>query len=154
MSGFLSEELAVFPANYAGHLQLALGALLTGLIISIPAGILSARQTYIAGPALATASVIQTIPGIALLALMVPLMGGMIGFWPAFAALSLYSILPMLRNTIVGLGGVDNDVREAALAVGMTARQRLRAALAIIFSRDCRRATGRLSFSAAWFLPR
>lgn len=126
MSGFLSEELAVFPANYAGHLQLALGALLTGLVISIPAGILSARQTYIAGPALATASVIQTIPGIALLALMVPLMGGMIGFWPAFAALSLYSILPMLRNTIVGLGGVDNDVREAALAVGMTARQRLR----------------------------
>ena len=57
---------------------------------------------------------------------MVPLMGGMIGFWPAFAALSLYSILPMLRNTIVGLQGVDADIREAALAVGMTARQRLK----------------------------
>lgn len=126
MSGFLTEELAVFPANYAGHLKLALGALAMGLLVSIPAGILAARQKYVAGPALATASVIQTIPGIALLALMVPLMGGMIGFWPAFVALSLYSILPMLRNTIVGLRGVDEDVREAALAVGMTARQRLR----------------------------
>ncbi|MCZ4299338.1 ABC transporter permease/substrate-binding protein [Henriciella marina] len=126
MSGFLTEELVVFPANYAGHLKLALGALAMGLLVSIPAGILAARQKYVAGPALATASVIQTIPGIALLALMVPLMGGMIGFWPAFVALSLYSILPMLRNTIVGLRGVDEDVREAALAVGMTARQRLR----------------------------
>lgn len=126
MSGFLAEELAAFPANYSGHLQLALGALATGLLVSIPAGILAARQKYVAGPALAAASVIQTIPGIALLALMVPLMGGMIGFWPAFVALSLYSILPMLRNTIVGLRGVDEDVREAALAVGMTARQRLR----------------------------
>lgn len=126
MNGFLAEELAVFPANYAGHLKLALGALLTGLVISIPAGILAARQRHFAGPALATASIVQTIPGIALLALMVPLMGGMIGFWPAFAALSLYSILPMLRNTIVGLRGVGSDVREAALAVGMTARQRLK----------------------------
>jgi osmoprotectant transport system permease protein len=53
-------------------------------------------------------------------------MGGMIGFWPAFAALSLYSILPILRNTIVGLRSVDANVREAALAVGMTANQRLR----------------------------
>ncbi|MCH2456907.1 MAG: ABC transporter permease, partial [Henriciella sp.] len=126
MSGFLAEEFAAFPANYSGHLKLALGALAMGLLVSIPAGILAARQKYVAGPALATASVIQTIPGIALLALMVPLMGGMIGFWPAFVALSLYSILPMLRNTIVGLRGVDEDVREAALAVGMTARQRLR----------------------------
>ncbi|RIJ23345.1 ABC transporter permease subunit [Henriciella barbarensis] len=126
MSGFLAEELAAFPANYSGHLKLALGALAMGLLVSIPAGILAARQKYVAGPALAAASVIQTIPGIALLALMVPLMGGMIGFWPAFVALSLYSILPMLRNTIVGLRGVDKDVREAALAVGMTARQRLR----------------------------
>lgn len=126
MMGGLAEEWAVFPGHYAGHLRLALGALLMGLVVSVPLGILSARRQALAGPALATASVVQTIPGLALLALMVPLMGGMIGFWPAFAALSLYSILPMLRNTIVGLQGVDTDVREAALAVGMTANQRLR----------------------------
>lgn len=126
MSGFLAEEWAVFPGHYSGHLKLALGALLMGLLVSLPLGVLAAPRRQIAGPALATASVVQTIPGIALLALMVPLMGGMIGFWPAFAALSLYSILPILRNTIVGLRGVDADVREAALAVGMTANQRLR----------------------------
>lgn len=126
MGAMFAEEFAVFPGHYAGHLKLALGALLTGLLVSLPVGVLAARREVLAGPALATASVIQTIPGIALLALMVPLMGGMIGFWPAFAALSLYSILPILRNTIVGLRGVDADVREAALAVGMTARQRLR----------------------------
>lgn len=126
MSGLFAEEWAVFPGHYAGHLRLALSALLTGLLVSVPLGILSARREALAGPALATASVVQTIPGLALLALMVPLMGGMIGFWPAFAALALYSILPILRNTIVGLRGVDADVREAALAVGMTAHQRLR----------------------------
>ncbi|MEQ9315803.1 MAG: ABC transporter permease/substrate-binding protein [Henriciella sp.] len=126
MGGIFAEELAVFPGHYAGHLRLALGALMTGLLVSLPVGVLAARRDMLAGPALATASVIQTIPGIALLALMVPLMGGMIGFWPAFAALSLYSILPILRNTIVGLRGVDADVREAAFAVGMTAQQRLR----------------------------
>ncbi|WP_300380334.1 ABC transporter permease/substrate-binding protein [Henriciella sp.] len=126
MSGLFAEEWAVFPGHYAGHLRLALGALLMGLIISVPLGTLVARRQVFAGPALAAASVVQTIPGLALLALMVPLMGGMIGFWPAFTALSLYSILPILRNTIVGLQGVDQDVREAALAVGMTANQRLR----------------------------
>lgn len=126
MTGLFAEEWAVFPGHYSGHLRLALGALAMGLIVSLPLGILSARRQALAGPALATASVVQTIPGLALLALMVPLMGGMIGFWPAFAALSLYSILPILRNTIVGLQGVDSDVREAALAVGMTANQRLR----------------------------
>jgi osmoprotectant transport system permease protein len=126
LSGLFAEEFAVFPGHYAGHLKLALGALLTGLMISLPLGILSAGRKQLAGPALGAASVVQTIPGIALLALMVPLLGGMIGFWPAFAALSLYSILPILRNTIVGLQGVDADVREAALAVGMTANQRLR----------------------------
>ena len=126
MSGLFAEEWAVFPGHYAGHLKLALGALLMGLLVSLPLGVLAAPRKHLAAPALATASVVQTIPGIALLALMVPLMGGMIGFWPAFAALSLYSILPILRNTIVGLRGVDADVREAALAVGMTASQRLR----------------------------
>lgn len=126
MSGLFVEEWTVFPGHYAGHLRLALGALLMGLVISLPLGIVSARRRAFAAPALATASVVQTIPGLALLALMVPLMGGMIGFWPAFAALSLYSILPILRNTIVGLQGVDAAVREAALAVGMTASQRMR----------------------------
>ena len=121
----LSEEWAVFPAYYGGHLKLSFSAILTGLLISVPLGLFAARSKRLAGPSLGVASVIQTIPGIALLALMVPVMGGRIGFWPAYAALALYAVLPVLRNTIVGLQGVDPAVREAALGVGMTKSQRL-----------------------------
>ncbi len=120
-----AEEWAVFPGHYAGHLTLSFAAILTGLLVSVPLGIRTAGAPRLATPALGLASVVQTIPGIALLALMVPVMGGRIGFWPAYAALALYSVLPILRNTIVGLQGVNPDLREAALGVGMTARQRL-----------------------------
>ena len=120
-----AEELAVFPSRYAGHLLLSLSAILTGLAVSIPLGIHAASRPHLSGPALGAASLVQTIPGIALLALMVPVMGGRIGFWPAYAALALYSLLPILRNTIVGLQGVDSALKEAALGVGMTPGQRL-----------------------------
>ncbi|MEO0714489.1 MAG: ABC transporter permease/substrate-binding protein, partial [Pseudomonadota bacterium] len=121
-----SEQWTVFPGHYTGHLVLSFAALLTGLAVSVPAGIFAARSERFAGPVLTFASIIQTIPGLALLALMVPLLGGRIGFWPAYAALALYSILPILRNTITGLRGVDANVREAAFGVGMTELQRLR----------------------------
>ncbi|MEL6662492.1 MAG: ABC transporter permease/substrate-binding protein [Pseudomonadota bacterium] len=120
-----AEELAVFPSRYAGHLTLSLAAIATGLLVSIPLGIRAASSPRLAGPALGAASLVQTIPGIALLALMVPVLGGRIGFWPAYTALALYSILPILRNTIVGLQGIDGRLKEAALGVGMTARQSL-----------------------------
>jgi len=120
-----TEELSVFPGHYTGHLVLSFAALATGLVVSVPLGVLAARNDRLAGPALGFASVVQTIPGLALLALMVPLLGGRIGFWPAYLALALYSVLPILRNTIVGLRGVPADLREAALGVGMTDRQRL-----------------------------
>ncbi len=121
-----ADEWATFPSRYAGHLSLSASAILTGLLVSVPLGVLASRSDRFGGPILGAASVVQTIPGLALLALMVPLLGGRIGFWPAYTALSLYSVLPVLRNTIVGLRGVDADVREAALGVGMTAAQRLR----------------------------
>ncbi len=120
-----TEEWLVFPGHYAGHLSLSFAAIVTGLLVSVPLGIWAAGNRQLAGPALGFASIVQTIPGIALLALMVPVMGGRIGFWPAYVALALYSVLPILRNTIVGLQGVDGDLREAALGVGMTLRQRL-----------------------------
>ncbi len=120
-----TEELSVFPGHYTGHLVLSFAALATGLVVSLPLGIIAARNERLAGPALGLASIVQTIPGLALLALMVPLLGGRIGFWPAYLALALYSVLPILRNTIVGLRGVPAELREAALGVGMTDRQRL-----------------------------
>ena len=113
------------PAYLGGHMRLSVAAILTALIVSLPLGIVAARNPAIARPALGVASVLQTIPALALLALMVPVLGGMIGFLPAFIALTLYGVLPILRNTIVGLQGVDVTVREAARGVGMSPVQSL-----------------------------
>ncbi|WP_375549499.1 ABC transporter permease/substrate-binding protein [Oceanicaulis alexandrii] len=113
------------PAYLGGHMRLSVAAILTALFVSLPLGIVAARNPAIARPALGVASVLQTIPALALLALMVPVLGGMIGFLPAFIALTLYGVLPILRNTIVGLQGVDVTVREAARGVGMSPVQSL-----------------------------
>ncbi len=125
MSPEFHEQLSLLPDYLSGHLLLTVGALLTGIVLSLPLGIAAARSERISRYALGIAGTIQTIPSIALLALMVPLLAGTIGFLPAFIALSLYSVLPILRNTVTGLAGVDRSVIEAARAVGMTDRQRL-----------------------------
>lgn len=125
MSENFAERWAELPSLLSGHVLLSLAAIIMGMLVSVPLGIYAAPRPRLAGSVLNIAGVIQTIPGLALLALMVPLLGGMIGYWPAFLALMLYSILPILRNTIVGLQGVDAGVREAARGLGMTASQRL-----------------------------
>ncbi|MBR9824895.1 MAG: ABC transporter permease subunit [Alphaproteobacteria bacterium] len=121
----LEERLAELPDLLAGHLLLSMAAILVGIGLSLPLGIYAAPRKHFSNTVLNIASVIQTIPGLALLALMVPLLGGTIGYAPAFSALMLYSILPILRNTIVGIQGVDPAVLEAARGLGLTPRQRL-----------------------------
>lgn len=121
----LAEPLAALPNYLGGHLRLSLAAILAGLAISLPLGVFAAHRPAVGGPALGLASTLQTIPSLALLALMVPLLGGTIGFAPAFIALTLYAVLPTLRNTIVGLQGVDPVVLEAAKGAGMTPLQSL-----------------------------
>jgi osmoprotectant transport system permease protein len=96
----------------------------TGILICFPLAVLISRVKGLQWPALTVASVVQTIPGLALLALMVPLLG-QIGFLPAFIALVLYSMLPILHNTLTGILGVDPAVIEAARGIGMTTFQRL-----------------------------
>lgn len=125
MNANLAERFAELPHLLSGHVLLSMSAILVGLAISLPLGIHAAGRPRLAGLVLNAASIIQTIPGLALLALMVPLLGGTIGYAPAFLALMLYSILPILRNTIVGLQGVDPVVREAARGIGMTPGERL-----------------------------
>src|SRR5689334_6511198 len=93
---------------------LSLASLTVGLVASLPLGILASRRPRLAETTLGIAGVIQTVPSLALLVLMVPLLGGAIGFWPAFVALTLYSVLPILANTIVGIRGVDPTLTEAA----------------------------------------
>ncbi|MCB9593347.1 MAG: ABC transporter permease/substrate-binding protein [Sandaracinaceae bacterium] len=117
------------------HLRLSLWALLLGSAISLPLGVYAARRPRLERMVLGAASVIQTIPGLALLAIMVPALAWLgasglpvpsIGPLPAVLGLTLYSLLPILRNTVVGLRGVDPAAKRAALGVGMTTTQSLR----------------------------
>ncbi len=134
----MADELALLPGYAIAHLQLSLMAIGLGVAISVPTGIWVTRNARLEPAVLGAASVLQTIPSLALLALMVPLLAGLagllsglgvelrsIGFLPAVAALTLYSVLPILRNTVTGIAGVDAALIEAARGVGMTDRQRL-----------------------------
>jgi osmoprotectant transport system permease protein len=140
MSDAVRDQLALLPALLTAHLQLALVALLVGTAVSVPAGIWVTRRPRAERLVLGIASILQTIPSLALLAIMVPALAALgrathasfgvtvpsIGFLPALIGLTLYSVLPILRNTVTGIAGVDAAVVEAARAVGMTDRQRLR----------------------------
>ncbi|MCW5837363.1 MAG: ABC transporter permease, partial [Labilithrix sp.] len=125
----MKEQLALLPEYLGAHLRLTLAALLVGIAISLPIGVLVTRRRWLEQPVLGVASVIQTIPSLALLAVMVPLLAAAgvssIGFLPAFLGLVLYSLLPILRNTVTGISGVDPAYIEAARGVGMTERQQL-----------------------------
>jgi osmoprotectant transport system permease protein len=115
-------QFQLLPERLAWHILLSLTALGIGIVLSIPLALLCARVRSLRGIVLAAAGVIQTVPSLALLALMVVLLGT-IGLMPALVALTLYSILPILRNTVTGLANVDPAVVEAAWGVGMTHRQ-------------------------------
>lgn len=121
----LQSQMEFLPARLGGHILLSLAALLIGVLLSIPLGILASRVRWLEKLSLTLASLIQTIPSLALLALMV-FVFQQIGWGPALIALVLYSVLPMLRNTITGIQGVDPAVIEAAQGIGMTDWQTLR----------------------------
>jgi len=126
----VSEQLAHLPEYLSAHVRLTLAALAAGTLLAVPTGVLVRRVRALEAPVLALASVIQTVPALALLAVMVPLLSALglpgIGTLPAFLALVLYSLLPILRNTVTGLQGLDPAVLEAARGLGMTRAQRLR----------------------------
>ncbi|MCP4007758.1 MAG: ABC transporter permease subunit [bacterium] len=136
----MAEQLELLPGYLMAHLELSLVALLIGTSISVPLGIWITRRKSVAQGILGLVGVIQTIPSLALLALMVPalaLLSGFtaselgfeirsIGYLPAVVALTLYSILPVLQTTVAGIDGIDPSLIEAARGVGMTDRQRLR----------------------------
>ncbi|KQS03817.1 ABC transporter permease [Sphingomonas sp. Leaf357] len=135
MSPFL-EAMTRVPELLAAHLLVAGSALILGLVISLPLAVWSARHSNVARVTLGFASLIQTIPSLALLALFYPLLlslstlvgGGIpaLGFLPSLLALTLYALLPILRNGVTGLTGLDPAVIEAADGVGMTPAQKLR----------------------------
>lgn len=120
--------------DYLGsHLLVTIVPLVVGVVIGIPLAVTIVRFRKLQWSVLGVVSVVQTIPGLALLALMVPLLVfsselfgvdlPSFGFLPAVIALSLYSLLPIVRNTVTGLVGIDNTLIETARALGMTKAQ-------------------------------
>ena len=105
------------------HIQLSVISLLIACAIAIPLGIYLSRNKRLSEWSIGVTSVIQTIPSLALLGLMIPLVG--IGTLPSIIALVLYSLLPIVRNTYTGLAEVDSSIKEAARACGMTPMQSL-----------------------------
>ena len=106
------------------HLFLVLVSVGLACLAGIPLGILAAFAPRLRQPVLALTGVLQTVPSLALLAMLIPLLG-MIGTVPALVALFVYALLPIVRNTCTGMLQVPPGLRTAALALGLTARQRL-----------------------------
>jgi osmoprotectant transport system permease protein len=109
------------------HIVLVFIAILVAVMIGVPTGIALTRYRTLRGPILGVANIMQTIPSLALFGFLIPLpfIGG-IGSRTALVALVLYSLLPIIRNTVTGILGVEPSVREAAVAMGMTGSQILR----------------------------
>lgn len=108
------------------HLFLVVTAISIAILIGIPLGILITRKPKLSRPVLGFANTVQTMPSLAIFGFLipVPLIGG-IGARTAIVALILYSLLPIIRNTYIGIMGVDPAVREAGKGMGMTDRQLL-----------------------------
>jgi osmoprotectant transport system permease protein len=124
------DQLCLLPGLLAAHVRLTLSALFVGTLLSVPAGILAAKIRGLDTPLTAAAAVVQTVPSLALLAVMVPLLAALglpnIGTLPAFLGLVVYSVLPILQNTVAGIKGVEPAYLEASRGIGMTAGQQLR----------------------------
>jgi osmoprotectant transport system permease protein len=111
-------------ARTVEHLQLVAISLAAGILVAIPLGILAGKRPRAGQVVIGFASLVQTIPSLALLVFMIPLLG--IGEKPAIAALFLYSLLPMVRNTAEGLRGIPPELRDSAVALGLPPFARLR----------------------------
>jgi osmoprotectant transport system permease protein len=136
---FLSHRDEILTATLA-HLELVLIAMAIAILIGVPLGMFIVQRPALRAFSLGVASIFQTIPSLALFGFLIPIpfIGG-IGKRTAIVALVLYALLPILRNTFVGLTGIDPAVLEAAEAMGMTPAQillcvRLPLALAVILA--------------------
>ncbi len=104
--------------NTAQHLKLVALSLALAVLIGVPLGVLATRSAFLGNAILIVAGLLQTIPSLALLAMLIPLFG--IGATPALIALFLYSLLPIVRNTYVGLTTLPPPLTEAASAIGLS----------------------------------
>ncbi len=137
--GPLAGALRVLPDYLGHHVVLSAAALALGIAISLPLALAASGSARLRWPVLSFVSLVQTIPGLALMALFYPILLALsavwsgisghgfsaLGFLPALLALTLYSMLPIVRNIVTGIVNLDPALIEAAKGVGMTDRQRL-----------------------------
>ena len=105
------------------HIEIVGAAIIVAVLIGVPAGILATRARWLEAPVINITGVLYTIPSLALFAVLIPVLG--LGARPAIVALALYSLLVIVRNTVVGLRTVDPAAVDAARGMGMTAWERL-----------------------------
>lgn len=118
MKEFLQEYGGELIQKTGEHFFISIVALLIAIIVAVPIGILLAKTKKAASIVLTTAGVLQTIPTLAVLAIMIPIFG--VGKTPAIIALFVYILLPILNNTVLGVQNINPDVRQAAISMGMT----------------------------------
>lgn len=124
LAAFMWSERASLARRTAEHIGLSLAGLVLGILTALPLGLWLESRRRIAEPVIRILGITQTIPSLALLAFMIPLLG--VGASPAIAALWLYAIFPIVRNTFTGVRDADPGAVRAATALGMTGRQVLR----------------------------
>ncbi len=123
---FAWNDRANLASFAAAHLDLVVESLGIASAIGVPLGIVASRSKRSEKIVVGAANILQTVPSLALLGFFLVLFQGTIGKPPALAALVIYALLPIIKNTVLGLQSVDRGVIEAATGMGMTSRQRLR----------------------------
>ncbi len=123
-AGLLGGTLEVIAQHGPRHVMLVAVSLALSTLLGVPLGILAYSRRRLGAVVLGVAGVVQTIPSLALFCFFIPLLG--IGPVPALAALFLYGLLPIVRNTHAGLASIPADLREAAVAIGLSPAERLR----------------------------
>ncbi|EFM38393.1 ABC transporter, permease protein [[Eubacterium] yurii subsp. margaretiae ATCC 43715] len=121
MIDFLRENFSQLIVKIGEHLFISSLAIVLGIIVAVPAGIAVTRSKKLSVILITIASILQTIPSLALLSMMVPIIG--IGKLPAIIALFIYSLLPIIRNTMLGINGVNEFLVDAGKGMGMTANE-------------------------------
>ncbi|MDQ7096403.1 ABC transporter permease [Desulfosporosinus sp. PR] len=117
----LQERLPDILIGTGQHIEMTALSMFFAILISVPLGVFLTRHRRFAEPVIGVTAVFQTIPSLALLGFMIPLFG--IGFLPAVIALTIYGLLPILRNTYTGITSVDQAAIEAGKGMGMTPGQ-------------------------------
>ncbi|HBY83651.1 ABC transporter permease [Staphylococcus sp.] len=118
MKAFLNEYGSQLVSKTIEQFYISIIALLIAIVVAVPLGILLSRTTKTANVVLTIAGVLQTIPTLAVLAIMIPIFG--VGKTPAIVALFIYVLLPILNNTVLGVKNIDKNVIQAGQSMGMT----------------------------------